>query len=135
MSNWKGYEEDKWSGKKSDKRWFPFSIDRHDVEKIKDLVNEEETLVFFEFNDQSGKVNRIGNINKVNERKVVVKVKNEQVLAPNWTRVYTISSDKDGEDFSTIDFPITVPTFYLIKDKGKWKADSKTTITISNTPI
>ena len=135
MSNWKGYEEDKWSGKKSDKRWFPFSIDRHDVEKIKDLANSEETLVFFEFNDQTGKVNRIGNLGKTNQKKITVKIKNEKALSPNWTRVYYISPNEDGIDMSTIDIDLTVRDFYLIKDKGKWLLDGNTSITVTDVEL
>lgn len=130
---WKGYEQDKWSGKKSDKRWFPFSIDKHDVEKVKDLVNEEETLIFFEFNDQTGKVNRIVNLGKTTKKYITVKIRHEQTLAPNWVRVYYITPDKDGEgvDYSTIDFFVNVKDFYLVKEKGKWVLDSNTSITIT----
>ena len=112
MSNWKGYEEDKWSGKKSDKRWFPFSIDRHDVE-----------------------VNRIGNLGKTNQKKITVKIKNEKALSPNWTRVYYISPNEDGIDMSTIDIDLTVRDFYLIKDKGKWLLDGNTSITVTDVEL
>ena len=41
---WKGYEEDKWSGKKSDKRWFPFSVDKHDVKKVNEVHEFDDTI-------------------------------------------------------------------------------------------
>ena len=132
---WKGYEQDKWSGKRSDKRWFPHTVDKNDVVKVEDELNEEKTLVFFEYNDVNGKINRIGNIGKATQRHIKIRIRNEQVLAPNWTREFVISPDKDGEDLTTIDFPVTVRDFYLIKDKGVWKTDSNTTITISDDPI
>jgi hypothetical protein len=132
---WKGYEEDKWSGKKSDKRWFPFSVDKHDVKKVEDISNEEETLVFFEFNDQTGKINRIGNLGKTNNKYITVRIRNEQTSNPNWTRIYYITPDKDGIDQSLIDLFVNVKDFYLVKDKGKWSLDSNTSITITDEDI
>jgi len=132
---WKGYEQDKWSGKTSDKKWFPHTVDRNDIQKIEDTLNNESTLVYFEFNDINGKINRIRNLGKATKKYITVKIRHEQSLAPNWVRVYYITPDKDGVDKSTIDFFVNVKDFYLVKDKGKWILDSRTSINITEDTI
>lgn len=106
------------------------------ITTITDSIKSEATSINLVFDDKTGKVSRIINTGKVTERRILIRFRHEQILAPNWTREYLITPDKDGEDRTTIDIPMTVKDFYLVKDKdGVWKTGSNIEITISDTPI
>ena len=128
---WSGYEQDKWSGKKREAKWIPSHTERYLVSDISDVVNEEFTNIYFEYNDKTGKIISINNEGQVNQREVIIKVRDLN----NWVRLYIITPDKDGEDYSSIDHKMTVSTFSLIKEKGKWKLGDDISITVHDNPI
>lgn len=103
------------------------AIETYLISTITDILNQESTSIYFEYDDKTGKVYRIINISKVLEREIHIKIKN-----PNWTRTYLITVDKKGEDCSIIDYRMTVPNFLLIKENEQWKVDKTTKITIED---
>jgi hypothetical protein len=126
---WLGYEQDKWSGKKHPKSFFPNSIEKFRVDTVVDTTSAESTTIFFEYNDKTGKVYRINNEGVLNSKHIIVRLRNRKSNS-SWTREYVISPNKDGDDRTIIDLPMSVSDFLLLSKEGQVVLDDETTITI-----
>ena len=132
---WAGIERNRWSGERREKKWFPNSIQNYLVHKCIDSTNAEATSIYFKFHSKTGKVYGIINHGKMSKTHIIVRFRCENILAPNWTREYVISPNKDGEDYSYIDIPMSVKDLILEKDKGKWKFADNVEVTITEQGI
>lgn len=105
------------------------AIQKYLISKVDDNTKVESTSIYLDYDDKTGKVYRINNTGELNEREISIKFK-----AEHWTRVYTITPDKKGEDCLNIDYIMTVPNFLLIKEKESWKISDDIIVTIENNP-
>lgn len=127
---WAGAELHKWSGERFEEKWIPNSVQKHMLYKCVDSTNAEITSIYFVYHKSTGEVYRINNDGAASNKHIIVRLRCENVLAPNWTREYVISPDKDGEDVSTVDILVDVADFLLIKEQGKWKFADNVEMTV-----
>lgn len=127
---WAGAALHKWSGERFEEKWIPNSVQKHMIHKYSDSTSSEITSIYFVFHKSTGEIYRINNDGTVSDKHIIIRLRCENYLAPNWTREYVISPDKDGEDVKTIDVLVNVRDFLLIKEQGKWKFADNVAMTV-----
>lgn len=132
---WVGYDENQWSGKKREEKWFPHFTEDLLLGTYKDSTNAESMSIYLQYNYKTGRIHRIKNIGVLSNKSILIRLKNKEGKF-SWTREYVISPDKDGKDFSIIDLDMHISNFFIKKHEGRLMVDSDyTTVTISTEDI
>ena len=77
---WRGADINQWSGERHESKWFPNSLQKHLIHKFVDSTSSESTSVYFEFHKSTGRVYRINNDGQLNQREIIIKLKENHVF-------------------------------------------------------